>query len=168
MVAASGSELCRICGRWSKAETVDLNVLNFERHKWGGVRHTDPVYAWFDLSEHQKTDYLEPTEEDRTILKEIIQRAGTVASDATPGTLAKALSDCMRSNESERRILIEILSFCGVLQPSGRSGFFGEFTLPGDRHHTGQHLNDWRYPAIWWRGSDGINATALATYFPDL
>src|SRR5258708_21278468 len=40
---------CRVCGRYEKASLEDLNVLNFERHKWGGVRHLDPVFIWFCL-----------------------------------------------------------------------------------------------------------------------
>jgi hypothetical protein len=31
---------CNVCGEYVRtADTVDLNVLNFERFKWGGVRH---------------------------------------------------------------------------------------------------------------------------------
>ena len=30
-------------------EHIDWNVLNFERLKWGGVRHGEPSYMAFDL-----------------------------------------------------------------------------------------------------------------------
>jgi len=48
--APSGAEICPICGEFSlpEPELEDLNVLNFERHKWGGVRHGQVRYAWFD------------------------------------------------------------------------------------------------------------------------
>ena len=47
-----------------------------------------------------------------------------------------------------------------------KSGYFGELTLGYERDHTGQHLNDWRYPAIWWRGSDGVNGVAVRGLLP--
>jgi hypothetical protein len=41
---------CPVCGAYNAPdEDEDLNVLNFERFKWGGVRHEDPLYATFDL-----------------------------------------------------------------------------------------------------------------------
>jgi len=40
---------CDICGAYESDGEQDLNQLNFERHKWGGVRHTDPFYIAFDL-----------------------------------------------------------------------------------------------------------------------
>ena len=30
-------------------DTFDANVLNFERHKWGGVRHSSIEYGALDL-----------------------------------------------------------------------------------------------------------------------
>lgn len=45
---AQGDFLCHICGVPNEDDNVDLNVLNFERHKWGGVRRLDPRYIAFD------------------------------------------------------------------------------------------------------------------------
>ena len=166
----SGAERCEICGfySFSPAEAQDLNVLNFERHKWGGVRNDDLVYAWFDLSEFNKSDPVEPTESDMSILRKILSIAAGLPSDARPGVLAKSISGLLKSNEAERRKLIEILSLCGVLQPSDHSGYFSEFTWSADRTHTSEHRNDWGYPARWWRGADGVNAAAVHAYFPNL
>ena len=49
-------EGCDICG-WSKwackpteyQKRTGVNVFNFERYKWGGVRHDDLNYVLFDL-----------------------------------------------------------------------------------------------------------------------
>ena len=41
---------CEICGAFKKSNLpYDLNVLNFERYKWGGVRHEKLEYIAFDL-----------------------------------------------------------------------------------------------------------------------
>lgn len=166
----SGADYCEICGLYNfpKAKSENLNVLNFERHKWGGVRRDDPIYIWFDLVEFQKAEKIVPTEEDREILQTILQIASGLPLNARPSVLANALSGVVKSNQAERRVLVEILSCCGVLQPRGHSGYFGEFTPVFEREHTGEHTNDWGYPAIWWRGGDGVNSTAVDAYFPGL
>jgi hypothetical protein len=146
-----------------------LNVLNFERHKWGGVRRDDPVYSWFDLSLfRQETLLPQSTSADRQTMRQILETARSMQPSATAGGLEKALAGTFTSSKAERRVLIEILAVCGVLQPMSKKGYFGEFTLSCEREHTGQHFNDWGYPAMWWRGSDGVNEAALAAYFPDL
>jgi len=166
----SGAEVCHICGFYNFPETrnEDLNVLNFERHKWGGVRHDDPLYTWFDLSRFRELDYLEPTKDDYDIMRKILDISTRISDDARPSALAKDLSGIIESNDAERRVLVEILSFCGVLQPRNESGYFGEFTIASERRDTNEHTNDWGYPAIWWRGADGVNAAAVSTYFPDI
>jgi len=40
---------CMVCGLYLNEKAVDLNVLNFERLKWGGVRHDHLEYAALDL-----------------------------------------------------------------------------------------------------------------------
>jgi len=164
----SGAMRCKWCGFPENNTETDLNVLNFERHKWGGVRRDDPVYAWLDLSLFRKGEFHEPTNGDKQIMRQILSTASSMKPNATTGELEKALVGIFKSSKAERRVLIEILSICGVLQPRNRSGYFGEFTFAFEREHSGQHQNDWGYPAIWWRGSDGVSETALAAYFPDL
>lgn len=44
---------CEVCGIYESDSEEDLNILNFERHKWGGVRHEDPRYIAFDLDRLQ-------------------------------------------------------------------------------------------------------------------
>lgn len=42
-------EACSVCGDYTRAAAEhDVNVLNFERFKWGGVRHDRPLYASMD------------------------------------------------------------------------------------------------------------------------
>ncbi|WP_119271169.1 hypothetical protein [Taklimakanibacter deserti] len=166
----SGARCCQYCGfyEFPSPEEIDLNVLNFERHKWGGVRRDDLAYAWLDLSLFREIEPQHPTDADKRVMRQILKVAASLPPTATASLLEKALAGLFASSKYERRVLIEILCICGILQPKNRSGYFGEFTLAFEREHTSQHYNDWRYPAMWWRGSDGINPTAVEAYFSDL
>ncbi|MDJ0614398.1 MAG: hypothetical protein QNJ29_12060 [Rhizobiaceae bacterium] len=162
-------EFCRVCGEYNIEKCrQDLNVLNFERHKWGGVRHAQPLYAWFDLERFKELPAIEPSDADLALMRQIIEIASSLRSDARPIVLAKALSGIIKSNDAERRTMIEILSISGVLQPKNEGGYFGAYTAYSDRRQTNEHTNDWSYPAIWWRGADGVNMSAVAYYFPDI
>ncbi len=169
-IAQSGAGQCAWCGfsEFLSSREIDLNVLNFERHKWGGVCRDDPVYAWLDLSLFREETLQVPTIADKQIMHRIIETARSMEPNATAGSLEKALTGVFKSTKDERRVLIEILAVCGVLQPRNRGGYFGEFTLACEREHTSQHSNDWGYPARWWRGSDGVSEAALTTCFPDI
>lgn len=169
-IVPSGARRCSWCGfyEFQNPAKVELNALNFERHRWGGVRRDNPVYAWLDLSLFRAEALQKPTNADKQTMREILKTARSMAPDATASSLEKVLAGIFKSSRAERRVLIEILAICGVLQPRSRGGYFGEFALACEREHTGQHFNDWGYPAIWWRGSDGVSEAALAAYFPDL
>ena len=162
-----GGSICAMCGAYvlGGKVNVELNALNFERFKWGGVRRLEPTYVWFDLREFAATDHLLPTAEDHQILTNIVNTASQMKADATPNDLADAIAGLLPSNKSERRVLIEILGTCGILQPSGRSGFWKAFEIPGNRDRPGHSKNDWNYPVIWWRGADRVNREALNWYF---
>ena len=168
----SGRLHCHICGLYGgpHAEGQDLNILSFERYKWGGVRHFDPLYCSFDLAQFEKTDRLKPTVEDYMILAKVIQVATGLAPNARANSLESCIAKVVRSNPSERRVLIQILAYCGVLKPSGRSGFLQAFTSAEhqNRDRPSDGKNDWRYPAIWWRGADGVNLEAVELCFPPL
>jgi hypothetical protein len=149
---------------------TSLNVLSFEIFKWGGVRHEDPLYCSFDLAQFETADRLILPEEDHLILAKIIQVATSLAPNARANSLEKSIAKIVRSNPSERRVLIECLAHCRVLKPSGRSGFLRAFTSAEDQKRDRPHdsKNDWSYSSIWWRGVDRVNREALALCFPPL
>ncbi|MBB4360116.1 MULTISPECIES: hypothetical protein [unclassified Bradyrhizobium] len=166
----SGRLHCRLCGRYghSAAEQEDLNVLSFERWKWGGVRHLDPLYCWFDLTQFEKASLAAPTQEDYSILARIVEIVSGLPPKAKPNELEKRISKVIKSNGSERRVLIEILGYCGVLKPAGRCGFLQAFTSNELRDRPPDHTNDWNYPVIWWQGADGVDKDALNRLFPKI
>lgn len=166
----SGRLHCGLCGLYghSTAEQQDLNVLSFERWKWGGVRHANPLYCWFDLTQFEKASLAAPTQEDYSILARIVEIASGLTPKAKPNELEKRISKVIKSNSSERRVLIEILGHCGVLKPAGRHGFLQAYTSDEHRNldRPADHKNDWNYPVIWWRGADGVDRDALNRLFP--
>ena len=165
----SGKLTCNVCGEISKPKQAeDLSVLNFERFKWGGVRHLSPIYVAFDLEQFSRTDVAKPTPKDFEILDAIIQIAKSLDGSARPRDLEKALSKTVDSSVAEREILIQILGFCGILQPQKQKGFFDSFVNYNEREERPVNKIDWNYPISWWRGADGVNDDALAYFFPQI
>jgi hypothetical protein len=173
--APSSNIMCHVCGVYEEGSSglldpEDLSRSNFERFKWGGVNHLDPLYAAFDLEQFGQAECPHPTPEDYRILNELLKTARGMPHDSKPGDLCKAISKLLPSNDNERRILVQILAICGVLAPHGRPGFLVEFATAAhvnrDRPH--DHKNDWSYPANWWRGADKVSEKMVAVCFPGL
>lgn len=131
----------------------DLNVLNFERIKWGGVRHGDLLYTLFDLKQFKKEQIPEPNAVDIAILKNMLRAIDSCKTGDYPGVLRDKLKEIpeLKSNKNERSILIEILACIGVLAPRSY-----------DRPTKGKH--DWAF-AEYWRGEDGYNMEAVEKYW---
>ncbi len=163
-----GDRSCTICGDYHLSSAEDYNVLNFERLKWGGIRHMSPLYQLFDLTEFLKLPEIKATDKDVSILRGIIKIIESLPATARPRDVEKAISAHIKSSKSERDILIQILAYCGILQPKNRTGFFQEYTKPCEREHRPVNKLDWNYPISWWQGSDGVNYEALKYYFPFL
>jgi hypothetical protein len=162
-------EWCAVCGMFSGPdEDEDLNVLNFERLKWGGVRHTQPLYAWFDLSQLERLEVPDPTSEDETILRGILEAARRAPGETTSPALQKLFPKTLKSSKSEREVLIDILGLCGILETSRHPGFLRHYTPWSDREVPPQRFVERAYPVCWWRGKDGVNEAAVKHLFPSL
>ncbi|MCL2482783.1 MAG: hypothetical protein FWF43_05095 [Propionibacteriaceae bacterium] len=148
---------CIVCrdaiGYASKKDfvNVDLNVLNFERIKWGGVRLGWLDYIWLDLSLFMSDDPPQPTDEDAAILAAILNVVATGQPDDYPGRLRDRLKDVIRSNAAERSALIEALACVGVLPHD-----------PDTKDMGGRH--DWFYAADW-RGGCRYDREVVARLF---
>ncbi|MGI1678238.1 MAG: hypothetical protein K6L75_05880 [Cellvibrionaceae bacterium] len=132
-------------------EDADINVLNFERIKWGGVRHGDILYTYFDLNQFKNADIPEPTDEDIHCFKEILKTIESSEPTDYPSSLEKRLAPVVKSSKPERQVLIEILASIGVLKP-------GSY----DRPIKGR--NDWVF-VEYWRGEDKYCHKAVSEYF---
>lgn len=154
---------CGWCGHYDG--DVDLNVLSFERIKWGGVRHDHPAYIAFDLQRLRPTPRVTPQRDDIVLLRSILDIAGSLPPGARPNQLDKALSKILPSNSAERRTLISILGFASVLIDPARPTFDSRFVPLAERERTPWHTDDWSYPVQWWTGSNGVNAAAVRHWF---
>lgn len=146
------SRECAICGGQENYRDEDLNVLNFERIRWGGVRHGSLIYTLLDLEQLAKAELPEPSPADLAIFGDILDIIETSAPMDAPGALRTRLRDALPSNKDELSVLIEILAFCGVLvaKSPDRPGL-------GGRH-------DWAVVADW-RGEDRYDQNRVAEIF---
>jgi len=132
-------------------KNIDLNLLNFERIKWGGVRHGDLIYTLFDLEQFYISEISDPNLEDIAILRHILKVIDNSLPSDYPSELEKNLSQVIKSTKDERIILIEILACVDILKP-----------LSFDRPVKGK--TDWVF-VEFWRGEDKYNKDAVDKYF---
>ncbi|AEM69819.1 hypothetical protein Murru_0770 [Allomuricauda ruestringensis DSM 13258] len=132
-------------------ENQDLNVLNFERLKWGGVRHGELIYMLFDLQQFEREQIQKPLKEDVDIFKNILKVIETSNADDYPGKLETRLKSVLKSSKSERQVLIEILAAIEILKPK-------RF----DRPIKGK--DDWTFVG-YWRGEDKYDLETVKKYF---
>lgn len=139
---------CDLCSGTKDNKNIDLDVLNFERHKWGGVRHSAPDYQYLDLRELRHALPATPEPEDWKIFDEILTIASSMPKADGPGKLEQRLKNVLPSTKEERRTLIDILALAGVLQAKD------ERSSPGEWQKAGM-----------WRGADGVERKQIETLF---
>lgn len=132
-------------------ENEDLNVLNFERIKWGGVRHHIGLYNWLDLSLLEKENIPAPTKDDIEIFRNILKVIDNSDQGETPSKLRDRLTEAFIGSKNDRHILIEILGCADILKP-----------LRFDRKEPGKH--DWTF-VLHWRGEDKYDRQKVKEYF---
>ncbi|NGY06875.1 hypothetical protein [Solimonas terrae] len=161
---------CDICGSYSQRESKkeDLNVLNFERFKWGGVRHLQALYAAFDLEQFQMLPHVRVLPEHVSLFKELIACIENVPPGTSSAQLHSHLPKALKSNKPERDILLGILGIAGVLQTAEHRGFQQAFVRADHRALPDRRFVDMAYPACWWSQSDGINKEAVKAWFGHL
>lgn len=157
---------CGVCGRYDHPKTAkDLNGLNFERFKWGGVRHDDMLYAAFDLERFSELDPFTPTADDRDLFRQLLAAIASAPADTTAPKLHRLLPKTIKSNESERNTLLDVLGMCGILETKAHQGYLAHFVNYADRKLPPHRFADRTYPFVWWHGSDGINSVRLNDLF---
>jgi hypothetical protein len=164
--AGTRTTRCGVCGLYDSAE-ADMNMLSFERLKWGGVRRDDVIYAGFDLEQFLRAPREPATGDSVAIGRQVIQALRNAAPDATVTKLASSLR-VPKGNKEERRALFEIFGVWGVLKTPGHRSYQHHFVRADDRELPSQHYIDTSYPACWWRGTDGIDEDALKAVLPEL
>jgi len=156
---------CELCGFYLDEKEHDFNVLNFERTKWGGVRHAQLAYAIMDLSLFLRGPAPTPTNSDINIFQAMIEAIRSAGTDVTAATLHFLLPKSLKSNKAERDVIVSILGFCDVLACTPHPGFSDAFIPASGRHLPPRRFVDMAYPACWWRGDMGINEPKMKEYF---
>ena len=164
---------CYICGwtEWSKEpdefdKRQGLNVLNFERIKWGGVRHDQLCYALFDLEQFMKLPCVKPTSADIEVLHNILDCTALLDDHQKAGKLREIIlkKKILKTNKAEISVLLDVLGICGVLTsreyPCYEDGFVDEY-----HRAPAEHTNDFMYPINRWHAKDGINRERLRMVF---
>ena len=144
-----------------------LNVLNFERYKWGGVRHLFLDYAKFDLEEFIKLPKVVPTDEDIRLLRSILSISQKLPLKSKAGKYVKQICSekVIKSNTTEVGTLLEILGICDVFNSHKAKGFLYCFTADNGQRDPVELTNDTGFPLCHWHASDGINLSALNEVF---
>ena len=161
----SNSKHCYMCGwyAWSKEPNEydlkhGLNVFNFERYKFGGVRFHSIDYILFDIEQFLKLPKVTPNEDDREILKRILQCVNKLEPKDKAGRLKDIITKekIFKSNKNEINGILNILGICGVLSCEKFPCYEDEFVNEYGRYPI-EHKNDFDYPVNRWRASDDIN-----------
>jgi hypothetical protein len=141
-------QLCATCWLPKDLSREDCNVLNFERHKWGGIRIGRTLYTYVDLVCLARELPVTPTAEDRAMFQAILARVGSAPAKTTPTQLSKRLDGVFPSNKNERDVVIEILAAVGILRARKERN----------------SENEWNFAADW-RGADGYDKKAVRDCF---
>lgn len=156
---------CYLCGwRAWKTNPSELdkkwgtNVFNFERYKWGGVRHTSLDYALFDLEQFIDLPKVIPNDNDKDILKKILSCVSELEPHNKAGKLRDSIiaNKILKCNKDEVSVILNILGICGILANNNHPSYEDRFV---DEHlrEPLEMKNDFKYPVNRWVASDRIN-----------
>lgn len=150
---------CALCGLAEVEQDIDRNILNFERHKWGGVRHADLTYVWMDLQ--LSVDMALPNASmeasGRKLFEGMLSYLEGLAPEITAVGAASKKWPGLESNKAEREIIRDKLGLCSILKVSGHEGFLESFVPAKDRVLPPQHNIERAYPTCWWRAGSGVD-----------
>jgi hypothetical protein len=162
------SDLCMTCGfgRKCSLKQKDFVILNFERHKWGGVRHDDVDFNAFDLEMFSRLPEVSPSTQDWDALRAILNAVADASTGKSVGTLKKAVRKIIKSNDAEADTLCHILSYAGILAVDDHRGFDVQY-VPFSRRADARPKSDQRYPLNCWKGP-GYRHEAIRHWFPKI
>lgn len=130
----------------------DLNVLNFERVKWGGIRLNWLTYCLLDLECLSKEEPFTVSEADVEILKRMIEAIDSCADKDAARQLEKRWKDIFPANKYERDVVMEIWGYAGLLESKD------------DYRKERGRGTDFMSMATW-RGEDGYSREKVEYYF---
>lgn len=164
---------CRACGLFSNQgrRDVEIDFAYFAARRGTSTVADDfhgPTHALADLLLFADAEVPPPRDEDWAVLRELLQRVRGLPSDARLTDLNRALIGLFSGNKYARQQVLEILGYCGVLQPRSRPLMTERFFCwDDDQFHPHFATREWDYPVSWWTGADGVNDAGVAYWFPE-
>lgn len=171
---ATREEYCKICDwyKWKSTPNeyelkLGSNVLNFERYKWGGVRHTKTAYALFDLEQFILLPKVIVTKDDIELLNRILDCISSLEPKSKAGKYRDYIikQKIIKANKNEISTLLNILGICGILSSKEYPCYIDNFTISDGSRDPVEYNNDFAYPVNRWRASDGINKDRFKAVF---
>jgi hypothetical protein len=162
------SAVCATCGFPPSRQISqhDFIVLNFERHKWAGVRHDEIDYMAFDLERFAYLPAVSPSDDNWALLEAILSAAAGPTTGKTTSTLKKQIRKIIASNDAEADGICHILGYLGFLAPPDHPGYDARY-VPFEQREDGRPESDQEYPLSWWRGP-GYRIEGVRYWFPRL
>jgi hypothetical protein len=158
---------CAVCGMTTDKNSLARSESNANRFKVGGIIDTKPLDLAFYLHCAAQLEPVEPTDEDRRIFGDILKVIEAAEPDDTLKTgILKATKKALgkKVTTEEAKAFLETLGYCGILETPEHPGFLERYVNPGYMPRK-THSSDWRYPADFWLGKDGIQREALTFWF---
>ncbi len=159
-------ERCKIC-KFDKERKENFIFENQIRFEIGGlISHNLKNYFLF-LREHNKLEEVKPTQQDLEIFSTLMEIIINVKDNENVKTeVQKNIGKIkgFKSNIYQRKVLLETLGYCGILETSEHKSPFHEFILMNYAPRT-SISSDWLYPVDFWKGKDGINKQAFKFWF---
>ena len=167
---------CYLCGWYAWKNEPDefdirfhsLNIFNYERFKYGGVRHTLIDYALFDLEQFLKLPKVIPSDEDKRLFAKILSCVESLNGSDSAGKLRDTIikAKILKTNKSEVSVLLGELGICGILAGNEHPSYDRYFASEGERGPV-EYKNDFEYPVNRWQACDGVNTEKLIEVFGD-
>lgn len=159
---------CEICGSGltTKISERDFIILNFERFKWGGVRHPEVDFAAYDIELFSKLEPVEPTAADWSTLKSILKLIQDPVKGKSVNVLKKEIATLIPGNAVEAENVCQILAYIGVMATDKNPGFYPQYINDSDRVDGGRDT-DRDYPLSCWKWP-GYQSSAAKFWFPEL
>jgi hypothetical protein len=136
---------------YGRGVEINLNILNFERIKWGGIRHNNGTYNWLDLTLLNADNVTKPTPQDVQIFQSILNEIENSEVDDTIELMRDRLEGLFESSVEERHIFTEIIGSADLLKP-----------FSYDKNEPEMHL--WTFVSHW-RGANKYDKDNARKYF---
>lgn len=157
---------CPVCFTLDPEE-IDLDMLSFQRFKWGGVWVAHIPYVAFDLEQFRRAPRPRVADDDIRLGRRLLDTLRSLPHGTTATKAASTLS-FIPGNKAERERLLDILGICSILQAPGHPGHVPRFVPYYARDLPARRNIDRAYPVCWWRSEYGVNDEAVEVVLPQL